>query len=121
MPNCTVDFPSGSRVVDWIDEAGTTGHCRLNPRAGQYLKRRKCQVGQPMAIRVLEDGVIPTTHDYHWSGHEAPHGGPPCVVVTDSVGAEVTFTPLVVGHYLLSVRAQQYGRWYIHVDAEVTA
>jgi hypothetical protein len=123
MPGFDLNFPTGSSVTDWVDPPGTSDYCRLNPKVGQYLKRRTSTVGVAVAIQCLIDGDLPTDAElsgdlFHWSSHEAPHAWPATFVVTSGTSAEATFTPTVAGHYLLSARRQGSGRWFIHVDAE---
>lgn len=123
MPGFDLHFPTGSSVTDWEDGAGSVGYCRLNPKQGQYLRRRTSTVGVAVVIQCLIDGSLVADSGlsgelFHWSSHEAPHAWPATFVVTSGTSAEATFTPTVAGHYLLSARRQGSGRWFIHVDAE---
>jgi hypothetical protein len=123
MPDFELDI-SGASVANWLDPANGEQPSRLNLRMNRNAKRFLGVVGVTIWLRAIVEGSF-WPLDTELEGRlfvalsvEAPHPYP--VPFTQDTGrsSAQAFVPTLPGHYLLGMRRQVGGVWYVHIDVE---
>lgn len=125
MADFTARPTAGTSTLDWLDLPGVRPS-RLNP-AGQPHRYFKVVVGVAVTLKCTPDGGAEGALDgalggrlfTSWIG-ERPDASAPTLSSVAGNSSVATFTPDLVGHYMVVFRRTGGGAVGIHIDAEAS-